>query len=145
MGVMALPVIDAIVKIGGSLIDKLIPDPQAKMEAKFKLLELAQKGELAELEANTNLALQQIAVNLEEAKSASLFKGGWRPAAGWTCVFGLGYQFVAHPLIAWGAAFYGGVPIPPQLDVSVLMTLLFGMLGLGAYRTYEKKEGVAAK
>lgn len=145
MAAITIPVIDAIVKIGGDLINKLIPDPQAKMEMKLKILEMAQNGELAELEASTNLALQQIAVNMEEAKSSSLFKGGWRPAAGWVCVFGLGYQFVGHPLIAWGASFYGGVPIPPQLDVGVLMTLLFGMLGLGAYRTYEKKEGVAAK
>ena len=144
MGVIAIPVIDASVKIGGSLIDKLIPDPQAKMETKIKLLELAQKGELAELEANTNLALQQIAVNMKEAESPSLFKGGWRPATGWVCVFGLGYQFVVQPLAAWGSTIWA-VPVPPLLQIDTLMTLLFGMLGLGAFRTYEKKEGVASK
>lgn len=144
MPAITIPVIDAIVKIGGNLIDKLIPDPNVKMELKIKMLELAQTGELAELEASTNLALQQIAVNMEEAKSPSLFKGGWRPAVGWICAIGLGYQFIGQPLIAWGSAFWA-VPVPPVLNLGDLLTLLFGMLGLGAFRSYEKKEGVASK
>ena len=31
------------------------------------------------------LALAQIELNKVEAQSGSLFKGGWRPAVGWTC------------------------------------------------------------
>ena len=41
----------ALLSIGEKVLDKVIPDPQAKAEAQFKLMELAQKGELAELEA----------------------------------------------------------------------------------------------
>lgn len=141
---VAVPVLDAILDIGGKLIDKLLPDPAAKAEAKLKMLTLRQEGALKELEAETSLALQQIAVNMKEAESPSLFKGGWRPAVGWVCAVGLGYQFIGQPLIAWGSAFYT-VPVPPTLDLGDLLTLLFGMLGLGAYRTYEKKEGIAAK
>lgn len=44
--------IDAILNIGGKLIDKLIPDPQAKAEAQLKLAELAQNGELKQLDAD---------------------------------------------------------------------------------------------
>lgn len=43
--------LESILNIGGKILDKVIPDPQAKAEAQFKLMELAQKGELAELEA----------------------------------------------------------------------------------------------
>lgn len=144
MGVLAIPVLDAIVKIGGSLIDKLIPDPQAKMETKIKLLEMAQKGELAELEAMQELALKQIEVNLKEAESPSLFKGGWRPAAGWVCVLGMGYEYVAQPFLSWGSSVYA-IPVPPHLDMTTMLPLLFGMLGLGGFRMYEKAQGVASK
>ena len=41
----------ALLSIGEKVLDKVLPDPQAKAEAQFKLMELAQKGELAELEA----------------------------------------------------------------------------------------------
>lgn len=45
--------IDALLGIGGKLIDKLIPDPAQKAEAQLKLTELAQNGELAQLTAAT--------------------------------------------------------------------------------------------
>jgi hypothetical protein len=136
-----IPILDTILGIGGKLIDKLIPDPQAKIEMKLKLVQLAQEGELKQMENETQLALAQIALNQEEAKSGSLFRGGWRPMIGWVCASGLSYQFLIQPLVAWWA---GGhmMAVPPSLALGDLMTLLFGMLGLGAYRTYEKKEGV---
>jgi len=34
-----------------------------------------------------------------------------------------------------------GWTLPPQLEMDTLMTVLFGMLGLGAYRTVEKVKG----
>lgn len=43
--------LETILNIGGKILDKVLPDPQAKAEAQFRLMELAQKGELAELEA----------------------------------------------------------------------------------------------
>lgn len=44
--------IEALVGIGGKLIDRLIPDPAQKAEAQMKLAELAQNGQLAELAAD---------------------------------------------------------------------------------------------
>lgn len=44
--------LDAILSIGTKLIDKLIPDPEAKAQAQLKLAELAQNGELKQLEAD---------------------------------------------------------------------------------------------
>jgi hypothetical protein len=41
----------AILSIGGKVLDKVMPDPNAKAEAQAKLMEMAQKGQLAELEA----------------------------------------------------------------------------------------------
>lgn len=138
---MALPILGALLGVGEKLIDKLIPDPQAKADAKYKLLELAQSGELAKMANDTQLAMGQIELNKVEAASDSLFKSGWRPSVGWICSVGLFYQFLGQPLITWMSGIYA-FPAPPSLNLTDLFTLLFGMLGLGAYRTYEKREGV---
>ena len=47
--------LDAILNIGGKLIDKLIPDPEAKAKAQLELTKLAQDGELAKMANETDL------------------------------------------------------------------------------------------
>jgi hypothetical protein len=90
--------------------------------------------------AETQIALAQAQINQEEAKSANMFVSGWRPAAGWVCVFGLSYQFVIFPFFTWGCNNFKWIA-PPSLDMAVLVNLLFGMLGLGTLRTVEKYIG----
>jgi len=46
--------IDDILAVGLKLVDKFVPDPQAKQEAQLKLLEMQQNGELAQLQADMN-------------------------------------------------------------------------------------------
>jgi uncharacterized membrane protein (DUF106 family) len=46
--------IDDILAVGLKLVDKFVPDPQAKQEAQIKLLEMQQNGELAQLQADMN-------------------------------------------------------------------------------------------
>lgn len=133
----------AILPLVGTILDKIIPDPQAAAEAKLKAIELAQKGELAALDADMKLALGQLEVNKAEA-STDLFRGGWRPACGWVCAFGLGYNFLLKPLLPWFAALLGfTVPALPAIDTETLMVLLTGMLGLGGLRTFERVRGKA--
>lgn len=133
----------ALIPIVGTLIEKFIPDPQQAADAKLKMLEMAQKGELAVLDADMKLALGQMEINKEEAKT-DMFRGGWRPATGWACVAGLVYQFLAQPLVPWFAAVIGlTVPPLPPIDNETLMVLLTGMLGLGGLRTFEKVKGSA--
>ena len=43
--------IGAILSIGEKVLDKVMPDPEAKAKAQATLMEMAQKGQLAELEA----------------------------------------------------------------------------------------------
>lgn len=126
-----------------SVLDKVLPDATAAADAKLKMLELAQRGELAVLDADMRLALAQIEVNKVEA-STDLFRGGWRPAVGWVCVLGLGYQLVLRPLLPWAVKVCGAdVPDLPSIDTETLMVLLTGMLGLGGLRTFEKVKGRA--
>jgi len=125
------------------VIDKLIPDPQAKAQAQLDLLKLQQAGEFKELDAELALKLEQIKVNALEAQSPDFFRGGWRPFVGWVCGTGLAVQFLVAPLATWAAALAGHAVAFPPLDMGTLMTLLGGLLGLGTMRTTEKIKGVA--
>jgi hypothetical protein len=70
----------------------------------------------------------------------TLFKSGWRPAAGWTCVIALFNNYIIVPYIEA----FTRVDIP-TLDYATLSPILLGMLGLTAARSFEKAKGVAAK
>jgi hypothetical protein len=135
--------IAALLPVLGTILDKALPDPKAKAEAQLKMLEMAQKGELAVLDADMKLALGQMEVNKVEA-ATDLYRGGWRPGVGWTCVAGLAYNFVVQPILPWVVqAFGGNVPPMPTIDNETLLVLLTGMLGLGGLRTYERVKGKA--
>jgi hypothetical protein len=115
-----------IMTIRSAITGKVSPEEEAK------ILQRA-----VEIEAAINNA--QAEINKIEAGSSSLFVAGWRPFVGWVCGFALAYNYVLMPFIVWTTAnFYPEAPPMPALDVGELMTVLLGMLGLGAMRTYEK-------
>ena len=122
----------------GGVIDKVIPDraaaEKAKLEMQSKLLDAATTG-----------ALAQIEVNKTEAGHQSVFVAGWRPAIGWICAAALAYSYMIVPLVGFTLTLMGQ-PVPrwPVLDGN-LWELMFGMLGLGALRSYDKAQERAAK
>lgn len=131
----------AIFNMGSKIIDKLWPDKVEAERAKIELFKLTQQGEFKELEAELEKARMQVDVNVAEAQSGSNFRGGWRPFIGWVCGLGLLYAVLLKPLVT--AVIQASVPemrtfVMPAVETEALMTLLFGMLGLGGYRTYEK-------
>ena len=132
--------IAALLPLVGGIIDKVFPDANAAADAKLKLVEMAQRGELAQLEAEKAVTLAQIDVNKADAQSQDQFQRRWRPAAGWVCVLGLGYNFLLQPLLSW-LSWLKGWPVPPILDVEQLLVLLSGLLGLGGFRTVERVRG----
>ena len=72
----------------------------------------------------------------------SLFKSGWRPYIGWVCGCGFFYQLLIRPILSWLAQNLWQWSPMPGLEMETLMSLTFGVLGLGAYRTYEKAKGI---
>lgn len=64
--------IAALLSIGEKVLDKVLPDPAAKAEAQAKLMEMAQKGQLAELQADMN---EQD--NLTERAKADMASDSW--------------------------------------------------------------------
>lgn len=133
------------IPILGRVLDRVLPDKAASEAAKLKVMELAQAGELAQLDADVKLAQGQQDINKIEAANPRLFISGWRPFVGWTCGGALAVQFVLAPLLEWGAGLVGYTIKFPVLDTSLLTTLVFALLGLGGMRTAEKINGVAAK
>ncbi len=131
----------ALIPILGSFIDKLLPDPQAAADAKLKMLEMAQAGELAQLTAEVEMAKGQNAVNQAEAGSASIFVAGWRPFIGWTCGVTVAFKYVGGPLLVMLTQMTGHAVELPVIDSSELWPVLMGMLGLGGFRTIEKIKG----
>jgi len=82
----------------------------------------------------------QAKINEQEAQHRSVFVAGWRPFIGWVCGVALAYNFILRDLIIF---VMGKDFVPPALQMDHLMTVLMGMLGLGAFRTYEKIKNVS--
>ena len=130
---MPIPLIlPAILGIADKIFDRVIPDKAAAEKAKSEFAAVAQTQEFS-------LALEQIKVNVEEAKSTNWFVAGWRPACGWIGALALGYAALLEPVLRFAAKvafdYQGAFPV---LDTTITMQILFGILGLGAYRTAEK-------
>jgi hypothetical protein len=68
--------LDAILNIGGKLIDKLIPDPEAKARAQLELAKMAQDGELAKLANETELYKTE-QNNLTQRMQADMGSDSW--------------------------------------------------------------------
>jgi hypothetical protein len=125
----------------------LTPEQQAA------LLKQANDMQLQALVADQAIAQAQADINKIDAASSNPMQKLWRPAIGWVCVLGLFYQFFICTLAPWcikvGALVIGHadklalIPALPPLDKNTLMSLLFGILGLGGLRTWEKVKDAA--
>jgi hypothetical protein len=126
-----------IAEIIGNRIENKQQAELIRLEIEKAIGERAHELEMALLTRDAQIASEQSKTNQIEAGSDSLLKSGWRPMVGWVCVAALAYQMVFRPLLAWGSAVWQWLP-PPSLEMDTLLTLLFAILGLGAYRTYER-------
>ena len=136
--------VGGIFDLAGKVFDKLFPNPEEKAKAQLELFKLQQEGAFKELEAELTLATGQMKINEAEANSPDFFRGGWRPFIGWVCGCGLAYQFLIRPILTFILMVAETkVQTLPTLELDTLMTLLFGLLGLGTLRTVEKLKGAS--
>lgn len=131
-----------LVPLLANLLDRIFPDPKVAADAKLEVMKLAQSGELAQLNANVQLATGQTEVNKAEASNASLFVSGWRPWCGWVGGISLAYASIIEPMgrfVATVGFHYTGTF--PQIDTDVTLQVLLGLLGLSGMRTFERVKG----
>ena len=117
--------LSALIGPVSAILDKVIPDKDLREKLSHEIATMADRQMSAQIE-----------VNKVEAAHKSLFVAGWRPAIGWICGLALLYSTIVSPIL--GIWF-----IVPEVDTSLLTTVLMGMLGLGAMRTFEKTKGVS--
>lgn len=121
--------IDKLIGPISKILDKFVADKDLKVKLEHEL-----KNELH----RANLA--QVEVNKIEAAHRTVFVAGWRPFTGWSCAVALCYHFLLQPLLVFILTALGYNFDLPEFDMSSLMTILLGMLGLGGLRTYEKQK-----
>ena len=132
---MTLP-LDGIANLAGGVsnlingvLDRVWPNPSDEIKTQLETLKI----ELAAV-----IAVH--ATNQAEANHPSIFVAGWRPWCGWIGGFGLCYQFLFQPLLTWASINFS-IMAPPALDTGTLTSIVLAMLGMGAMRSYDKKNG----
>ena len=114
----------ALIGPATKLIGKFVKDKDLQQKLSHDIATMAEKHA-------QQLALQQKEVNKAEAKG-NWFQSSWRPLIGWICGLSLAINYMVSPIMAGF-----GVTIP-QADMTVMMPLLFGMLGISGLRSFDK-------
>ena len=124
-----MSILGSLLEPATTLLDKVIEDKDQKNALAHEIATMAERHA-------QELAQGQLEVNKVEAAHKSLFVAGWRPAIGWVCALGLFYNVILANII--------GIWIDlPEIDTTLLVPVMMGMLGLGAMRSYEKVQGVS--
>ena len=127
---MALDPLTAVSDLASTVINKIWPDKTEQ--------------EKQQLAAAVALVQGQLDINKTEAANPNVFVSGWRPAIGWICGGALGYTYLGYPLLVWiTTVWFPNIHAPLLGNDGMLYELLFGMLGMGGLRTFEKVKGVA--
>jgi len=130
--------IDDAVAAGAKLIDDVVtriwPDATEVEKAKIAQVTEQAKQEMASV-------LGQLAINKAEAEHPSVFVAGWRPALGWVGSASLAYNFLMMPIFNGIAAFFGVPPVFVPTPTEQIMSLIGGMTGLVASRSFDRYHG----
>ena len=120
----------ALFEIGGKLIDKLIPDPEAKAKAQLELAQMAQDGELAKM-ANETKVLELLNANTDSARDMNA-KIQESTAASWLAkntAYALDIGIVSATIFLAWFAFVKGVPDANKELVYMALGSLITMSG----------------
>lgn len=122
--------LDALLNVGGKLIDKLIPDPEAKAKATAELAKMAQDGELAKMANDTKL-VELMNANTDSARDMNA-KVQESTNASWLAkntAYALDIGIVAATIFLAWFAFMKGVPDANKELVYMALGSLITMCG----------------
>jgi hypothetical protein len=128
--------LQALIGPVSGLLDKFIEDKDTKNALAHEIATMSERHA-------QELAKGQLEVNKVEAASKSMFVAGWRPAVGWVTVIGMASNYILIPMGNFGLALAGSDITIPLLQMSEMMPVLLGMLGLGTMRSVEKIKKVS--
>lgn len=127
LGSIAPRLIDGVLSLFGV-------DSSASQEKKMEAQKLLTSLAMEEIKAR-NLQLE---VNKAEASNVNRKWVSWRELVGYVCAFAFAWVFVLQPLLVFLLAAAGRSIDVPSLDLTQLMPVLLGMLGLSASKSYER-------
>lgn len=165
----AIPVIGDLIDSLTKGIDEIFTsdEERGKIDVEKK------KIELQELATQLKAQHAQLQINLVQANHRSIFVAGARPAIIWIGAIGLAYEAILRPIFSWiatrfatsyttlesmkeilGAAATQDQLIAalqahiaayqfPNIETSLFMPIVMGVLGIGGMRTWEKLQGKA--
>lgn len=128
------------------ILDRLLPNQNEKLKQQIAL-------EIATLNAEMELAKGQLSVNAAEAASEDKYVSRWRPTAGWLCLSALAIGVLVKivlpsllillPVVGYHdlATIKTVTTQLAALDIDFFNTMLWGLLGLGGMRSFEKLKG----
>jgi hypothetical protein len=121
--------IGEVANVVGGVIDRIWPNKTEQ--------------EKAALQAAMMMVQGQLDTNKVEAASSSLFVAGWRPFIGWVCGTACAWNWIGLPMAKAFLPLAGVTITLESADLTEMLPVLLGMLGLAGYRTFEKTKGVA--
>ena len=128
--------LQALIGPVSGLLDKFIEDKDTRNALAHEIATMSERHA-------QELAKGQLEVNKVEAASKSMFVAGWRPAVGWVTVIGMASNYILIPMGNFALAIIGSEITIPLLQMSEMMPVLLGMLGLGTMRSVEKIKKVS--
>tara|TARA_R100000734_G_C3272549_1_gene68165 strand:+ start:16 stop:423 length:408 start_codon:yes stop_codon:yes gene_type:complete len=120
-----------------NVIGRFLPEDKEKRAAAEREIEKQLATHLAQID------IAQLEINKQEAAHRNIFVAGWRPFIGWSCGFAMCYAYIIQPITVFILAQTGNLVDLPTLDLSEMMPVLLGMLGLGGLRSFEKYKKVS--
>ena len=120
-----------------NVIGRFLPEDKEKRAAAEREIEKQLATHLSKID------LAQLEISKQEAAHRNIFVAGWRPFIGWSCGFAMCYAYIIQPITVFILAQTGNLVDLPTLDLSEMMPVLLGMLGLGGLRSFEKYKKVS--
>lgn len=111
----------------GNVLDKLVTTDKDRENAEQVMTLI-----------NQNPFLWQATLNQLNAQSGRWFESSWRPLCGYVCAFAMAWTYLLQPIFQCFLLSFHINILLPRLNTDELMPLLYGMLGLGGFRTFEK-------
>jgi len=121
--------VGAVADFATTVVNKIWPDKSEQEKQQIAAAVMVVQG--------------QLDINKAEAANPSVFVSGWRPAIGWCCGLGCAWNWVGLPVAKLVLELLGKPIALSPADLTEMMPLLLGMLGLGGLRTVEKINKVA--
>lgn len=114
-----------------SAIDRFVETKEEKAAAELLLMKAQQEPDKWQAE-----------INKIEAGHRTIFVAGWRPFIGWVCGVGIAWHFILRHVCDMVIQLTGKAVSLPMIETGELISLALAMLGMGALRSYEKKNGL---